>query len=156
MLLLNIVKKEGLQNLNEIQHLPMNCITHISASGVCQILFTFNSLEISYTLLRNPIEWQSEVDPMCTKRFCFLLCPGLDRAEIIGEIGSRSFYLRTSNSSHAKNGGESAGCTQEITKETIIASPIPPGFLLSSFIARKMGKIVRRTRRLWNFIICVK
>ncbi|KAG6579447.1 hypothetical protein SDJN03_23895, partial [Cucurbita argyrosperma subsp. sororia] len=80
----------------------------------------------------------------------------LDRAEIIGEIGSRSFYLRTSNSSHAKNGGESAGCTQEITKETIIASPIPPGFLLSSFIARKMGKIIRRTRKLWNFIICVK
>lgn len=92
-----------------------------------------------------------------SEAFCFLLCSGLDREEIIGDIGSRSFYLRKSNSSHGNNGGESAGCSQEITKETRdVGLAIPPGFLLSSFIARKMGKIVRRTRKLWNFIVCLK
>lgn len=80
---------------------------------------------------------------------------GLDRAEIIGEIGSRSFYLRKSNNSS----GEAGGCSQEIGKETrdvAVAPPIPPGFLLTGFIARKMAKIVRRTRKIWNFIVCLK
>ncbi|XP_038875217.1 uncharacterized protein At4g22758 [Benincasa hispida] len=84
----------------------------------------------------------------------------LDRRETIGEIGSRSFYLRKVHSSHGENGGQSStpstqasGSTKEIGD---VALPIPPGFLLSSFIARKMGKIVRRTRKLWNFIVCLK
>ncbi|XP_022156812.1 uncharacterized protein At4g22758 [Momordica charantia] len=79
----------------------------------------------------------------------------LDRAEIIGEIGSRSFYLRKSNNSS----GEAGDCSQEIGKETrdvAVAPPIPPGFLLTGFIARKMAKIVRRTRKIWNFIVCLK
>ncbi|CAK9311044.1 unnamed protein product [Citrullus colocynthis] len=82
----------------------------------------------------------------------------LDRREIIGEIGSRSFYLRKTHSSHGKNEGESSTASaQRSTKETRdVALPIPPGFLISSFIARKMSKIVRRTRKLWNFIVCLR
>ncbi|KAA0042842.1 uncharacterized protein E6C27_scaffold44G003530 [Cucumis melo var. makuwa] len=76
----------------------------------------------------------------------------LDRKDIIGELGSRSFYLRKTY------GGESStASTREIIKETMdVALPIPPGFLLSSFIARKMSKIIRRTKKLCNFIVCLK
>ncbi|KAJ0104693.1 uncharacterized protein At4g22758-like [Pistacia vera] len=72
----------------------------------------------------------------------------LNKSELVGDVGSRSFYLRRSSSNHSTN--------SEIVQERAASPPPipPPSFLLPSFMARKLGKIVRRMRRLWRVVIC--
>lgn len=72
---------------------------------------------------------------------------GLDKSELIGDAGSRSFYLRRSGSNCSSNA--------EIIPATM-GSPPPPPFLLPTFIARKFGKIVRRAHKLWKVVICMR
>ncbi|CAL0311677.1 unnamed protein product [Lupinus luteus] len=69
----------------------------------------------------------------------------LDKSEVIGDVGSRSFYLRKNGSLSALNSfhSESGPCNIAV-----------PPLLPSSFIARKINKIVRRAQRLWNIVIC--
>ncbi|XP_045814997.1 uncharacterized protein At4g22758 [Trifolium pratense] len=67
---------------------------------------------------------------------------GLDKSEVIGDVNSRSFYLRKSN-------GEST--SNDLAKHS---SANPPPMLLPSFIVRKINKIVRRAQRLWNILVC--
>lgn len=78
---------------------------------------------------------------------------GLDKSEVIGDVGSRSFYLRKSSSS---NGGSTSLTTEvvPVRENTPPAAPRPV-FLLPNFIARKLGKIARRTHKLWRVIICI-
>ncbi|KAG6688843.1 hypothetical protein I3842_11G145300 [Carya illinoinensis] len=80
----------------------------------------------------------------------------LDKSEMIGDAGSRSFYLRKSSSQHRSN--EPSPCTTEIVPAREGSPPpIPPSaFLLPSFIAQKISKIVRRTRRLWKLLVCLQ
>ncbi|EXC17851.1 hypothetical protein L484_023207 [Morus notabilis] len=77
----------------------------------------------------------------------------LDKAEIIGDVGSRSFYLRKSSSRNSGNSGASTSFTSEIVPERA-TSPPPPVFLLPSFLALKIQKIVRRSRKLWKILVC--
>ncbi|KAL5552233.1 hypothetical protein UlMin_002409 [Ulmus minor] len=73
---------------------------------------------------------------------------GLDSSEIIGDVGSRSFYLRKNN------GASSSVISNEIVPA---AEPIPPPlFFLPSFFARKLQKIARRARKLWKILICLQ
>ncbi|KAI4315314.1 hypothetical protein L6164_028138 [Bauhinia variegata] len=60
----------------------------------------------------------------------------LDKSERIGDVGSRSFYLRKSNGNGA-------------TESNVAA--LPPPSLLPTFIARK---IIRRARKIWNIMVC--
>ncbi|KAG5249228.1 PPR containing protein [Salix suchowensis] len=70
----------------------------------------------------------------------------LDKSELIGDVGSRSFYLRRSNSNRSCDGGANSPPT-----------PIQgPPFLLLEFLACEWGKIVRRTRKLWQVLVCWK
>ncbi|XP_040988253.1 uncharacterized protein At4g22758-like [Juglans microcarpa x Juglans regia] len=80
----------------------------------------------------------------------------LDKSEMIGDAGSRSFYLRKSSSQHSSNAA--SPCTTEIVPARECSPPPipPPAFLLPSFIARKISKIVRRTRRLWKLLVCLQ
>ncbi|KAE9613164.1 hypothetical protein Lalb_Chr05g0214641 [Lupinus albus] len=68
----------------------------------------------------------------------------LDKSEVIGDVGSRSFYLRKKGSLSALNSFHSESGPR------IAAPPLLP----ASFIARKINKIVRRAQRLWNIVIC--
>lgn len=77
----------------------------------------------------------------------------LDKAEMIGDVGSRSFYLRKSSSRNSSNNGASTLFTSEIASERA-APPPPPVFQLPSFFALPMQKIVRRTRKLWKILVC--
>ncbi|KAG6634225.1 uncharacterized protein At4g22758-like isoform X1 [Carya illinoinensis] len=81
----------------------------------------------------------------------------LDKSELVGDVGSRSFYLRKSSSGHGSNGA--SPCTSDINVPARESSPppIPPPafFLLPSFIARKISKFFRRTRRLLKLFICI-
>ncbi|KAK9927441.1 hypothetical protein M0R45_024624 [Rubus argutus] len=77
----------------------------------------------------------------------------LDKSDLIGDVGSRSFYLRKSSS----NNGGSTTSLEVIPVRANSPPPVPrPGLLLSNFIARKLGKLVRRTHRLWRVIICMR
>lgn len=80
---------------------------------------------------------------------------GLDKEEIIGDVGTRNFYLRKSSSGRSSNNG---GSTSFVSDNNIVAvratSPPPPAFLFSDFIARKIGKIMRRVQKLWNVVVC--
>ncbi|XP_059290241.1 uncharacterized protein At4g22758-like [Lycium ferocissimum] len=71
----------------------------------------------------------------------------LSNTDVIGDVGSRSFYLRKSNS-HGSN--------QEITTEI---APVKPNshslIVLDGFFARKINKIIRRTCKLWKILGCM-
>ncbi|KAA8521929.1 hypothetical protein F0562_012757 [Nyssa sinensis] len=77
----------------------------------------------------------------------------LDKTDVIGDVGSRSFYLRKSSSGR---GGEmaSASSISEIVSARA-TTPQPPTFSLASFIARKINKIIRRTQKLWKILGCM-
>ncbi|GMJ00371.1 hypothetical protein HRI_003706300 [Hibiscus trionum] len=79
----------------------------------------------------------------------------LEKSMSIGDAGSRSFYLRKNSSGHSSNG---ASFVSEIDPARPDSPPaVPhPAFLVPGFIARKLGKIVRRTRRLWKVLVCLK
>ncbi|KAF8092466.1 hypothetical protein N665_0413s0009 [Sinapis alba] len=71
----------------------------------------------------------------------------LDKREIVGEIGSRSFYLR-------KRAHESGVSFPMISP--VRTSLIPSSNLIESCIAQFIGKILRRTRKLWNILVCTQ
>lgn len=67
----------------------------------------------------------------------------LDKREIIGEIGSRSFYMR-------KRDHEPGDSFTERT------SFIPSPNLIELYITQIIGKITRRTRKIWNILVCAE
>ncbi|CAH2078225.1 unnamed protein product [Thlaspi arvense] len=71
----------------------------------------------------------------------------LEKGEIIGEIGSRNFYLR-------KRVHEAEVSFAGITpvRTTLISS----SNLIGSCIAQIIGKLLRRTRKLWNILVCMQ
>ncbi|XP_030469314.2 uncharacterized protein At4g22758-like [Syzygium oleosum] len=79
---------------------------------------------------------------------------GLDKSELIGDVGSRSFYLRRSSNGHGA-GEDSASLVPEVVSAKSTPPSIPPSLLLApTFVARRIGKIIRRTPKLWRFFIC--
>ncbi|VVB12024.1 unnamed protein product [Arabis nemorensis] len=72
----------------------------------------------------------------------------LEKSEIIGEIGTRSFYMR--KRAHETGVSFAAGITPVRT------SLIPSSNFIESYIAQILGKIVRRTRKLWNILVCTQ
>ncbi|KAL4383524.1 hypothetical protein GQ457_15G010000 [Hibiscus cannabinus] len=70
----------------------------------------------------------------------------LEKSMSIGDAGSRSFYLRK-NSSNGGSFVSEIGPTRPNS---------PPAFLVPGFVAGKLSKILRRTRRLWKVLVCLK
>ncbi|KAJ4910145.1 Uncharacterized protein Rs2_04766 [Raphanus sativus] len=64
----------------------------------------------------------------------------LEKTEIIGEIGSRSFYMRK----------------KEPENMILVIKNLPSSNLIQSFVAQKIGRIVRRTRKIWNILVCAQ
>lgn len=85
---------------------------------------------------------------------------GLDNSEVIGDIGSRSFYLRKSNSENRKNegGGRAEGASASSISETVSTRGISSSHFLffSDFLARKLGKLIRKTHKLWKILGCIQ
>ncbi|KAH7514084.1 hypothetical protein FEM48_Zijuj11G0050900 [Ziziphus jujuba var. spinosa] len=78
----------------------------------------------------------------------------LDKEEIIGDVGTRNFYLRKSSSGRSSNDGRSTSFVSDNNIVAVRATSPPPAFLFSDFIARKIGKIMRRVQKLWNVVVC--
>ncbi|CAH2071383.1 unnamed protein product [Thlaspi arvense] len=64
----------------------------------------------------------------------------LEKTDVIGEIGSRSFYMRK----------------KEPENKITMRRNLPSSNLIESFIAQKIGRIVRRTRKIWNILVCAQ
>ncbi|KAF2595696.1 hypothetical protein F2Q68_00010056, partial [Brassica cretica] len=77
--------------------------------------------------------------PEKSVKFSSYLC--VEKTEIIGEIGSRSFYMRK----------------KEPENMILVIRNLPSSSnLFQSFIAQKIGRIVRRTRKVWNMLVCAQ
>ncbi|KAF4366582.1 hypothetical protein F8388_004246 [Cannabis sativa] len=76
----------------------------------------------------------------------------LDKSDAIGDVGSRSFYLRKRSS---RNGASFTSETSSLRASSsgIVVQP-PPVFLLPNFVAIGVQKMVRRTRKLWKILVC--
>ncbi|KAL6004809.1 hypothetical protein ACLOJK_005365 [Asimina triloba] len=83
---------------------------------------------------------------------------GLDKTERIGEMGSRNFFLRQSGSSRSNSSGSGSGSGMEEdahgTGNSSLPAPVPPQ-LFFSFIARRISKLGRRTRKIWKILGCM-
>lgn len=84
--------------------------------------------------------------------FCGL---GLDKSELIGDVGSRSFYLRKSSGTSPFNSFRSETDPDSAKESPAPSIPHPP-FLLHSFISRNINKMVRRARKLWKIVVCLQ
>lgn len=79
----------------------------------------------------------------------------LDKSELLGDVGSRSFYLRRTTAGLDTNGLPASFVSgKAVPVRTISPQSPPPIFLFSTFIARKLAKIMRRAHKLWRIIIC--
>ncbi|KAG9445386.1 hypothetical protein H6P81_016726 [Aristolochia fimbriata] len=75
----------------------------------------------------------------------------LNKTEKIGSVGSRNFYLRRSNGDEREE-GNSASSDHD---KTLVKSNLPLQPLFSSSIAKRLGQIARRTRKIWKLLGCV-
>lgn len=82
---------------------------------------------------------------------------GIDGRERIGEVGSRSFYLRrsrTNGSGGGVVGGGGGDVDGGMTVSDFPAAAAPPA-VLASYVARRMRKIGRRTKKIWTLLGCM-
>ncbi|XP_057511026.1 uncharacterized protein At4g22758-like isoform X2 [Actinidia eriantha] len=79
---------------------------------------------------------------------------GLSKSDMIGDVGSRSFYLRKGNSEeHSSHEGISISAS--LTSEIVSSTPPSSPFFFPPFIARNIQKIIRRARKLWKILGCM-
>ncbi|KAI3468863.1 hypothetical protein Pfo_025526 [Paulownia fortunei] len=85
----------------------------------------------------------------CELHHSYFSLESLSKSDLIGDVGSRSFYLRKCSS----------GCSDDSRAEGVAASSsllaassLPS---LPSFIDRNIKKIIRRTRKLWKILGCL-
>ncbi|GFZ01215.1 hypothetical protein Acr_14g0008500 [Actinidia rufa] len=78
----------------------------------------------------------------------------LSKSDMIGDVGSRSFYLRKGNSEeHSSHEGISISAS--LTSEIVPSTPPSSLFFFPPFIARNIQKIIRRARKLWKILGCM-
>ncbi|KAJ7944815.1 PPR containing protein [Quillaja saponaria] len=84
----------------------------------------------------------------------------LDKSELIGDVGSRSFYLRKScgviHDSNATSALYDSKTVPSAAREASLPLIPHPPFLLPSFIARNINKIIRTACRLWKILVCLQ
>ncbi|KAJ4956013.1 hypothetical protein NE237_012796 [Protea cynaroides] len=110
---------------------------------------------------RNPLLNLDSASSFHLHHSCFSL-HNLDKKKTIGEIGSRSFYLRKSSNCSNEISFNSVGRSQTAwssssscfssTANPEIASP--PIIFFPEFIAREFQKIIRTLFKLWKFLDC--
>ncbi|KAL7111470.1 hypothetical protein ACP275_05G089700 [Erythranthe tilingii] len=74
------------------------------------------------------------------------------KSDLIGEIGSRSFYLRKCNSNSSSNYSvtdKTSALSNQLENSTTTLPFFP------SFVYQKMKRIIRRTRRIWKIFGCI-
>ncbi|KAF5200692.1 Biotin--protein ligase 1 protein [Thalictrum thalictroides] len=80
----------------------------------------------------------------------------INKKDTIGDVGTRSFYLRKSCSGHHSYEEESSKLVSYSSAREIgpVKSSNPHFVFMPAFIARKISKIGRRMRKLWKVLSC--
>ncbi|KAL0445980.1 UNVERIFIED_CONTAM: hypothetical protein Slati_1725900 [Sesamum latifolium] len=86
----------------------------------------------------------------CELHHSYFSLESLSKSDLIGNVGSRSFYLRKCSSSGRSDDSRLEKASASTNQLDV--SPLP---FLPSFIDRKIKKIVRRTRKLWKILGCM-
>ncbi|URE03420.1 hypothetical protein MUK42_20572 [Musa troglodytarum] len=80
----------------------------------------------------------------------------LGKSDKISEVGGRNFYLRTSSRSSsfhfASEGSDQTSQSSSIEVANGSSSVVVPSHFFVAFVVKKMQKIGRRTRKLWNLV----
>lgn len=97
-----------------------------------------------------------DVAPLFELHHSYFSLESLDKSELIGDVGSRNFYLRKSASGRSSDGASPYASEIIPARESSPPTVPPPAFLVPTFIARKISKILRRTRRLWKLLVCMQ
>ncbi|XP_016479868.1 uncharacterized protein At4g22758-like isoform X2 [Nicotiana tabacum] len=75
----------------------------------------------------------------------------LSNSDMIGDVGSRSFYLRKSNNNG--NNSRNAEIAMEITSMEANSNPI---LAIPGLFALNINKMIRRTSKFWKFLGCIQ
>ncbi|KAI3453566.1 hypothetical protein Pfo_010229 [Paulownia fortunei] len=86
----------------------------------------------------------------CELHHSYFSLQSLSKSDLIGDVGSRSFYLRKCSSSGRSD--DSRTDKTSASSNQLDISPLP---FLPSFMDRKIKKIIRRTRIVWKILGCV-
>lgn len=91
--------------------------------------------------------------------YCILIssnsCIGLSKSDVIGDVGSRSFYLRKcSSDSRADNISTLTKNAENGSKNSNYDLVVSPSF--AGLIDKKIKKIIMKTRKLWKFLGCMQ
>ncbi|KAK4422768.1 hypothetical protein Salat_1859300 [Sesamum alatum] len=86
----------------------------------------------------------------CELHHSYFSLESLSKSDLIGDVGSRSFYLRKRSSSGRSDDSRMEKASASTNQLDV--SPLP---FLPSFIDRKIKKIVRKTRKVWKFLGCM-
>ncbi|XP_072958600.1 uncharacterized protein At4g22758 [Typha angustifolia] len=98
------------------------------------------------------------LDPAAAKAFqlhhSYFSLQSLNKSDKIGEVGGRSFFLRKNNGTNSFMFEREASESEMMlfNGRSLAVSPIH--FFLS-FIAKRLNKIGRRTRKLWSVVTCI-
>ncbi|KAK6117212.1 hypothetical protein DH2020_049091 [Rehmannia glutinosa] len=86
----------------------------------------------------------------CELHHSYFSLESLSKSDLIGDVGSRSFYLRKCNSSGLSDDNRSDKTWASSNQLEISTLPFLP-----SFMDRKMKKLIRRTRNFWKIFGCI-
>ncbi|XP_009588777.1 uncharacterized protein At4g22758-like [Nicotiana tomentosiformis] len=75
----------------------------------------------------------------------------LSNTDVIGDVGSRSFYLRKSNSN-----GSNASNGEMASEIALVKANSHPLVVPLGFFGRKINKIIRRSCKLWKILGCMQ
>ncbi|CAI9093836.1 OLC1v1029421C1 [Oldenlandia corymbosa var. corymbosa] len=76
----------------------------------------------------------------------------MDKADTIGDAGSRNFYLRKRSSSQSSSSSLSPDSHSDGAGYRLYCSPL---ISLQNSICRKINKMVRKTHKLWKLLGCL-
>ncbi|KAK6935259.1 hypothetical protein RJ641_035414 [Dillenia turbinata] len=82
----------------------------------------------------------------------------LNKSDLIGDIGSRSFYLRKSNNQQTSFIEDKPEIATDYFVSEIVSSlenPVPPRICLFPVLTQLTAKIIRRTRRICKILGCI-
>ncbi|OWM71881.1 uncharacterized protein At4g22758-like [Punica granatum] len=101
-----------------------------------------------------------KLDPDCSSAFklhhSHFSLQSLDKSKVMGDLGSRKFYLRTCGTGNGPSSSFSTEAQSQPSGPSSHPRPtLAPLLLFPSLIAQKICMFIRRTRKFWRMLVCL-
>lgn len=138
--------------LKPFAHLTITIVTY-----TIRLIFVFIGEMINPDIDGGLCKWSSRhyhflIGNIVVSDFAVFLT-GLNNSDRIGDLGSRSFFLRKSSSRQSSINGD--GDAPEEVEVLNRAPPVVSPQVFFSLIIRRFNKIGRRTRKIWKVLGCM-